>query len=140
MFRGRIFDPPDTVTVFQERFNQQNIGPVFSDQFARIIETVGPAANRTSLVAPDNCGQSLCTNTRVPGHNHPDWLRALRANSAYYFHVIAIITGWSVFLESKKVASYAKKIFLLLSYPQEIAWQGVARSLKGRGGWRDSGL
>src|SRR6185369_14890338 len=107
---------------------------------ARIIETVGPAANLISLVAPDNCGQSLCTNTRVSGHNHPDWLRALRANSAYYFHVIAIITGWSVFLESKKVASYAKKIFLLLSYPQEIAWQGVARSLKGRGGWRDSGL
>ena len=30
-FRRQIFDPLDTVTVFQERFNQQNIGLVFSD-------------------------------------------------------------------------------------------------------------
>ena len=41
----------------------------------RIVETVCAAANLISLVAPDDCGQSLCTNTRVPGHNHPGWLR-----------------------------------------------------------------
>src|SRR5438046_2775344 len=76
-------------------------GLVFSEQFARIIETVCPAANLISLVAADDCGQSLCTDTRVPGHNHPDWLRALRANSTNVFHVIAIITGWSVFLNPK---------------------------------------
>src|SRR5947207_3529254 len=100
-FRRQIFDPPDTVTVFKERFNQQNMGLVFLDQFARIIETVCAAANLISLIAPDDCGQSLCTDTRVPGHNHPGWLRAHRANSAQYFHGLCSITGWSVFLKSK---------------------------------------
>src|SRR5438270_13019344 len=120
-FRGQIFDPLDTVTVFQERFNQQNIGLVFSDQFARIVETVCTAANLISLVAPDDCGQSLCTDTRVPGHDHPCWLRAPFAKSAQYFHGYTVITGWSAFLESKKKSRFTRKnvlpatpLFLLL--------------------------
>ena len=36
---------------------------MFSDQFARIMETVCAAANLISLIAPNDCGQSLCTHT-----------------------------------------------------------------------------
>src|SRR6478672_5286932 len=90
-FGREIFDPSDTVTVFQERFNQKNIGMMFLDQLARIVETVCAAANLISLLAPDDCGQSLCTDTRVPGHDHPGWLRASCAKSAHYFHGLLII-------------------------------------------------
>ena len=60
--------------------------PATGCQRARVEETVRAAANLISLVAPNDCGQSLRTNTRVPGHNYPGWLRAIRMNLALFFH------------------------------------------------------
>jgi hypothetical protein len=44
---------------------------MFTDQFARVIETMCAAANLIPFVAPDDCGHSLLTDTCVPDHYHP---------------------------------------------------------------------
>ena len=71
IFRSEIFDPADAVTIFKERIDQQNIGLMFSDQFARFMETVDMAANMVPLVAPDDCSHPLFADTRVPHHHDP---------------------------------------------------------------------
>jgi len=42
---------------------------MFSNQFARIVEIVGAAANMVPLVASDHCGYPLFADARVP-HDH----------------------------------------------------------------------
>ena len=50
---------------FQERLDEQNIGPMLSDQFLRVIKTMRAAADMISLVAPDDCSHPLFADTSV---------------------------------------------------------------------------
>jgi hypothetical protein len=70
-FRRKIPDPADPVMIFKERVDQQNIRSMFSNQFARVTETVGTATNMIPLVAPDDCSHPLFADTRVPHHHDP---------------------------------------------------------------------
>src|SRR5437867_2145790 len=74
-FRCQIFDPADAVAIFQERLDQENVRLMFSDQFARVVVTMGAAANMISLVASDDCGQALFTDTRVRDHHDASWFQ-----------------------------------------------------------------
>ena len=85
IFSRQIFDPADAVTIFQEWLNQQNIGLMFPDQFARVKETMCTAANVISLVASDDCGHALFTDTSVSDDHDPPWLSA-RATWRALFH------------------------------------------------------
>jgi hypothetical protein len=71
IFGGEVFDPADAVTIFKERIDQQNIGVMFSDQFARIVKTVCAAANMISFIAPDDGSHPLFADARVPHHHDP---------------------------------------------------------------------
>lgn len=61
----------NAVAISRERFDQQNIGLAFSNQFAAFIEAVCRAAQMISLVASDDCSHSFLTDTRVPHHQDP---------------------------------------------------------------------
>ena len=74
MFRREVFDPENAVTIFQERFDQKNIGLIFSNQLARVVKTVGAPANMKSLVASDDCGHPLFAHTSVSHDHDPAWL------------------------------------------------------------------
>jgi hypothetical protein len=41
-FRRQIFDPADPVTIFEERLNQKNVWPMFSNQFAGVVKPCAP--------------------------------------------------------------------------------------------------
>ena len=64
--------------------DQQNIGLMFSDQFARIIETVSMAVNMIPLVARDDCSHPLLADARVP--NHDPAQRKECASRRAFFH------------------------------------------------------
>ena len=95
---------------------------MFSDQFARIIETVCATANRISLVAPDDCGQALFADTSVSHYQDPAQRKDRATCSAFFHFTGSVITGWSAFVESKG-GVYGKNILPPPSCPTEIAWQ-----------------
>src|SRR5437867_13399240 len=84
-FGRQIFDPADAVAILQKRFDQENVRLMFSDQFARIVETMGATANAVALVASDNCGHPLFADTRIPNHHDPAE-RKDRASCGAFFH------------------------------------------------------
>lgn len=67
--RCQILDPTDAVSIFEEWFDQVNIGLVFSNQFARVIGAMRASANTIPLVAPADCSHPLLADARV-SHDH----------------------------------------------------------------------
>jgi len=59
---------------------------VFSDQFARIIETVWRRRQTDIACRARRLRPVSCALTRVSGHNHPGWLRAYSAKLGSFFH------------------------------------------------------
>jgi hypothetical protein len=56
---------------YEEQLNQQHIGLMFSNQFVRVIETMGATANMISFIAPDDCSHTLFADTRIPNKRDP---------------------------------------------------------------------
>jgi hypothetical protein len=59
---------------------------MFSNQLPRVKETMGAVANMIPLVASDDGGHPLFTNTRVAHHYDPAWF-GTRASWRAFFHM-----------------------------------------------------
>ena len=84
-FTRKIIDPADGIAVFQERFDEQHIRAMLSNESIRLLKNMCGTANMVSRVAANNCDQPLLANDGIADRHDPDRFCA-RTSCCAFFH------------------------------------------------------
>ena len=68
---ARSLDPADGIAVFEERFDQQHIGAMLSNQLIRLLKSMCGTTNMVPRVAANNCDQALLANNGIADRHDP---------------------------------------------------------------------